>query len=470
MPKFFLLTAGALFVALLFAALPGTALCAGGVTRVKADITSDSVWSGEVLVEGPVSVKKGATLKVMPGAKIRFARGAGLSVEGVLLSEGAEKSRIAFVPDAKNPEPGCWSGINFSQTGKAGSVMSYSRIEYAEAVRVVSGSPEIKNCELAHGVMGFALQSRKSTPKLRHNRITGMSAGGVQCQMGAAPEITGNTLERCGPFGVSTAQESMPVITGNTISECGAGILLSQLAPPVEDNVLKKNKAGIVATMAGKDVSLRGNRVVENEVGIICRQFSNPLVEKNEVSGNKQGIVCFMASSPMIRHNSVSGNEEGISCIQICNPMITLNDVHGNGKGIYLDLSSYAVINENNIYGNEMQIELGNMSSDWEHRVNNKPVRGGQAQNLTMAQRGKAVAQPIGDDASIMGYVDATGNWWGEPVTKEMAHKGPDADIESLKDYFDVPVLTYEGYEGEYVQDRIRYEGWKSSRIKDAGI
>jgi hypothetical protein len=133
-------------------------------------------------------------------------------------------------------------------------------------------------------------------------------------------------------------------------------------------------------------------------------------------------------------------------------------------------LSSYAVITGNNIYDNESQLELGNMSSDWEYRVNQKPERGSQAQNKMMANRGKAVRTQMGDGAHIMGSVDATGNWWGLAVTEEMEKKGPDANIRSFTDYYDVPTRTYEGYSGVYTQDRIKYEGWKKSRIRGAGL
>ncbi len=78
--------------ALLFAfslLLPSPVFAQEGVTRVSADaVTSDTVWSGRVLVERPLTVGKGATLNVRPGTEVRFAKGAGLTVEGVLKAVG----------------------------------------------------------------------------------------------------------------------------------------------------------------------------------------------------------------------------------------------------------------------------------------------------------------------------------------------------------------------------------------------
>jgi len=456
---------------LYFAGLPAPGLGAGKPARVATPaISSDTIWSGNVVVDTQVTVQKDATLTIKPGSSVGFAKGAGLSVEGVLVAQGNEDAPITFKPDSQDAEPGYWSGINIAGAGKIDSSISRCVITGAQALMVAAGSPTISKCDISGGVMGITLQSRKSTPVIRENRISGMTQGGIQCQMGAAPVITGNTIDGCGPFGIISAQDSIPDIRGNTVMNCGNGISISQNAAAVEDNVLSGNKAGIVTTLASNNLALRRNRLTGNEAGIVCRQSSSPLVEKNVVTGNKKGIICFMSSSPLIRHNTISENDEGISCIQICDPAITANDIHSNGKAIYLDLSSYAVINANNIYDNKVQLELGNMSSDWEYRVRNKPIRGAQAQNLTRAQKGVAVAQSIKDNAVIMGSVDATGNWWGDSVTAEMARKGPDANIESFIDYYDLPTRTYEGYDGEYVQDRIRYEGWKKSRIKDAGI
>ncbi len=458
-----------LFCLLFLAVVLTSGTVLADVTRVSVEsIGSDTVWSGTVVVEKPLKVGKGITLKVKPGATVRFKKGSGLDVEGVLKAVGSKGAPVTFTSDEAAPAHGDWSGINFIEAGD-GSALKYCRIMYASAVSMAVCSPPVENCEILKGDKGLVL-ARKSSPVIKGNVIREMGGGGILCQMGSAPVITGNTLERCIPDGVNSGQDSQPVIKGNTFTGCDTGLTLNQRVPPVENNTFKGNKGGIIIVNSGEGLVIRGNRMLENEVGIVCQQFSKPVIEKNEISRNKQGIVCFRAASPLIRNNNIASNDEGISCIQICTPVITANNIHDNKKGVYLDLSSYALINGNNIYANTVQLELGNMSSDWERRVNNKPTRGGQAQNLTMAGRGKAVAQQVGDTAEIMGYVDATGNWWGDSGTQEMESKGQDADIKGFIDYYDVPTRTYEGYSGIYVQDKIKYAGWKKSRIKEAGL
>ncbi|MBI5191798.1 MAG: right-handed parallel beta-helix repeat-containing protein [Nitrospirae bacterium] len=450
-------------------AIPSGSYAGGPATRVTAEkITADTTWKGSVVVENTVSVIKGATLVIKPGTVVRFRKNTGLEVQGVLKAEGVKGSQVTLTSDEKKPGRADWYGVNLGEAGE-GTVLKHCVMEYAGVLSIAACSPLIQDCDFRHCNQGIVM-ARKSSPDVRGNRINDMKDGGISCEMGSAPAITGNTIDGCGPAGINVGKDSQPVIKGNTITICGVGIGLMQPIPPVEDNVLKKNNIGISLSSVGGGLVIRGNRFQDNETGIACQQFSSPLIEGNTISGNKEGIVCFRASSPIIRKNEIAGNTKGIICIQLCNPRIIQNDIRGNKEGIYLDLSSYATINGNNIHENEMHVDLGNMSADWEHRVNKKPVRGSQAQTVGMSNAGREAQVQPGDGSEVMDSVDATGNWWGAKTTEEMEKKGPDADIAGLRDYHDQPTRTYEGYEGVYVQDKVRYEGWKKTRIKDAGL
>lgn len=436
-------------------------------TRVSSDINKDTSWSGTVVVEQPARVVKGAALTIKPGTTVHFKKGAGLTVEGVLKAEGKKGAPITFTSDDKIPAAGDWT-LSFEAAGE-GTALKRCVISYAASVGMAACSVPIQYCEIQSGGQGLVL-ARKAQPLIEGNTIRSMSQGGINCQMGASPAISGNIIEKCGPFGITASQDSYPVIKGNTISGCDSGISLSKPVPPVENNILIDNKFGIFLSSVGNGLTIRGNRLSGNESGIVCQQFSSPLIEKNEITACKEAIVCFRASSPTIKNNNLHKNEKGIICVQLCNPHINANNIFENKKAVYLDLSSYALINGNNIYSNDIEMELGNMSSDWERKVNKKPERGSQAQNASLAGKGRAVRQQVDDGAQIMGFVDATCNWWGQNVTVEMDSKGPEANIKSFTDYYDVPTRTYEGYSGVYIQDRIKYDGWKKSRIKTAGF
>ncbi len=85
-----------------------------------AEIHVDTVWQGDILVDGQVKVFKGATLTILPGADIAFVRrdldrdGLGdgtLIVEGELRAEGTRQQPIRFRSAAADPRPGDWLEI-----------------------------------------------------------------------------------------------------------------------------------------------------------------------------------------------------------------------------------------------------------------------------------------------------------------------------------------------------------------------
>lgn len=461
-------------VAVCFSAVAARAATAVDSAVAGNPIDNSVVWSGRVIVEKEVRIGRGGVLTVRPGTVVLFGKGAGLVVEGELVAEGAPGSPIRFEPADATAAPGDWSGIVFSGS-RDGSVLFRCVVRSAAAIVVEGCRPSIRSCEMENGRTGV-VAARHAAPVISGNTVRGMTDGGIRCDMESAPRIEKNSVASCGPFGILAGQGAAPEIRNNVISDCDRGLVFSGTIPPVEGNELRKNKVGVIASGASPGQAIRGNRFVENQIGMRCEQFSSPLVERNEFRANGEGISCYRSSSPLIRNNAIAGNERGIACSNLSAPRIEANEIAGNGKGIFLTLSSYAVIRGNNLTGNDIQVELGNMSYDWEARVAKKPERGAQARLAVRMGRGLAgpaeiaETQARGDGAAVMGAVDATGNWWGDEDTREMEKKGADANISRLVDYYDVPRRTYEGYEGEYVQDRIRYEGWKTSRIAGAGI
>jgi parallel beta-helix repeat protein len=443
------------------------------VLRAGGVVAGNTIWEGRVEVEREVTVSDNAVLTIRPGTSVSFRKGTGLVVGGALIAKGSREAPIRFHSAEKVPERGDWAGIRL-QGGNGATILERCGILHAAtAIAVGAGAPAIRDCEITAGATGVEIE-RNASPVVSGNRITKMTEGGIVSMMGASPTIERNALVECVVAGIFAANNSAPAVRGNTVERCGKGLLINGTIPPVEGNIFRKNGDGLQMVQSGQEQIIRGNRFEGNEVGLRCENFSAPLVEENEFVGNGDAIFCFQASSPMIRRNGITGNRRGIACSRISSPIIVANEIRENGKGIHLTLSSYAVVNGNNFEGNEVQIELDDMSSDWEHRVRKKPERGAQAQLATRISRGKATREELAanqdDRAALMDAVDATGNWWGVEDTEEMEKKGPAANLRRLVDGYDVPVRTYVGFPGEYAQDRIRYDNWKKSRIPDAGV
>jgi parallel beta-helix repeat protein len=465
--KFQQIAAAAVAGALLFATpRPG---CAEGAAAARnpAAIETDTVWEGRVVVEAPLTVPAGITLTVRPGGTVLFRGGSGLSVLGVLRAEGTPDKPVVFSADGG----GAWDGITLSGEGQPSRLYG-CRVAGARALTISVGEHVIERCEIAGGTLGIEVTGDNARPILRGNRIHDTSEGGIRCVGKSAPLVEGNTIENCGPFGVHASQGAVPLVRGNTVVACTSGIELFQTAAFVRDNTVRRCERGIALSAAGGGRPVQGNTVEGCVTGVFVQQFSSPEISGNLIVGNKDGVVCYMGARPLIRNNAIRDNETGISCNQIAAPTIEANTIERNRRGIFLTLSSYAIVRGNNIDGNGIQMELGNMSRDWERRVSSKPQRGLQKQAATRAGRGAVPpGAPAGDDGFELsgGAVEASGNWWGEATTREMEQKGPDADIDGLRDWHDVPTLTYEGFEGDYVQDRIAYAPWKKERIPAAG-
>lgn len=458
--------------ALTLAALlcPGRAVCSGGEpSRAGGPVERDTAWEGRVVVERMITVAAGATLTVRPGTEVRFAAEGGLTVNGVLRAEGSPDRPILFVPDGAGREP--WAGIVLG-SGSEPSLLSYCRIERARTVGIGAGRPRIANCDISGGTVGISVAGDTTLAEIAGNRVHDHSEGGIQCSAGAAAVVTDNDVERCGRRGISAYQAAEPQIRGNRVSACESGIELHQSAPRVVGNTVVDCERGIALTSVGGGEGVSGNRIERNRVGILCQQFSEAPIAGNTIVRNGDGIVCFMGAAPPIRNNDILDNDRGIFCNQLSTPEITANTIAGNRRGVVLHLSSYARVHGNNITGGEVLMELMNMSADWERRAGSKPQRGLQQRNRGLAEQGRALLTPgIPDGLQLEGAaVDAAGNWWGDEATREMEAKGPDANIGGLTDYHDVPTRTYEGFEGEFVQDRIIYAPWLKGRVPDAGV
>lgn len=110
-----------------------------------AVIERDTVWRGEVRVEGVVLVRKGATLTLLPGTRVLFASasfaspdshmgfaGPGIRVEGRIVAEGEEDAPIVFTAADGPRRPGAWDKILFDfSTGSRFARCTFEGARYA---------------------------------------------------------------------------------------------------------------------------------------------------------------------------------------------------------------------------------------------------------------------------------------------------------------------------------------------------
>ncbi len=431
-------------------------------------INGHETWSGKMVLAGDVIVPSGSSLTIKPGTELRFTKDAALSVQGILSAKGTAEKPIVFRSDSATT-PDSWQGISFLQGEGKGSVLQNVRITGAVQSLSIAGSMvHIVSSTLEDGKTGIVL-GPEAHATIERVTVRRMSEGAIDASVRAQAKVIACKIEGVTNFGIQVAKQAVVSVRDNRISGAKFGIFVNGDAPPLEGNVLDQCEIGIVLIQSTPNTLVRGNKITGSKTGIGCQQFSSPIIERNIVEGCEKGIECFQSSSPTIRQNLLVKNEKALSCVQMCNPRILRNDFTDNKRAVYLHLSSYAHLEGNNFEGKGLHLELDNMSYDWELRAKKKPKRNRQAQNEVLVQQGRARPEDIQVNIESEGFVNAKNNYWGRETTIEMKAKGSQANISTIKDGFDIPSRTYEGWPGEYRQDRVKFDGWKEKRVPGTG-
>jgi len=188
-------------------------------------MTSNTVWSGTVKVEGQLVVEKGVTLTVKPGAKVLFVPGkldekglsdSGMLVKGTFIADGKPGARIAFTSGSDRPAPGDWGEIKLFE----------------------SHGSSIRDCDFSYG--GWGLHLHDSDLTVSGCTFTDNSFGGVRMK-GGQVEVAGCRME------------------GLDI-----GIRYWKGSPSIHHNTITKNKTGIFCRQEAEGSTIKFNNIFGN--------------------------------------------------------------------------------------------------------------------------------------------------------------------------------------------------------------
>ncbi len=210
----------------------------------NAEIRQDTVWQGQVVIDGSVKVFKGATLTLLPGTDVAFVPrdadrdGLGdavLIVEGSLHAEGTRGNPIRFHSAAAIPKPGDWLEIR----------IDFSRHTY------------LRYCEIrdsAYTLHAHFTRGLMEDCAVRHN-IDG-------CRLGQARFVIRNSLFEHNQGKGINFRNSTVDIRGNIIRYNGSGIFLfeNDRAIAVSGNNFYGNQENFrLGDFYTGDVALSGN-------------------------------------------------------------------------------------------------------------------------------------------------------------------------------------------------------------------
>ena len=182
-------------------------------------IVKDTIWSGDIVIEGVVVVGRKATLKIEPGTTIRFKKidhnsdGIGdseIRVLGRLLANGLPGRPIRFESAENNPMPKDWSYVLIFASGKK-SIISF--------------------CEFRHGFSG--VQIHFSTAEINNSLFENNNEG---LRFGRARLSIERNVFSGNDVGVRfTRMEGPVVIKHNEISNNRIGIFLVPSGQNIQD-------------------------------------------------------------------------------------------------------------------------------------------------------------------------------------------------------------------------------------------
>ncbi|MBT0894903.1 right-handed parallel beta-helix repeat-containing protein [Geobacter hydrogenophilus] len=213
-----------------------------------AVLTEDTVWSGEVFVEGSLTVAPQTTLTLEPGTVVRFRRtvpgdGAGplLLVQGRLVVRGNADAPVRFTTSFPDPLAGEWQGI------------------------ILLGS-EKKNL-------------------LEQCRIEGAAAG-IDASFSSVT-LKQVTFAACGTG--ARFQDSIVTVSGGEASDNAVGMELVESESDIRDMVVRGNRLGI--TVRGGSLLLEGAGLTDNREAGLTGAASRLSISGTFSQGNGIGIV-----------------------------------------------------------------------------------------------------------------------------------------------------------------------------------
>ncbi|MGH7491153.1 MAG: FlgD immunoglobulin-like domain containing protein [bacterium] len=127
-------------------------------TEVSGTISSNTTWSGAVLITGNVTVNNNATLTIAAGTTVAFAGWYGITVNSgaKIIADGTPTQTIKFTANTPLATRGSWGNFTIYTSG---NVFDHCTFEYgAQALRLVNGGAAISDCNFNTNTQALRLE------------------------------------------------------------------------------------------------------------------------------------------------------------------------------------------------------------------------------------------------------------------------------------------------------------------------
>jgi parallel beta-helix repeat protein len=300
------------FLLLLLCALPLRAQAEPLVYQGEATLWKDTVWSGEVLIDGILTVAPGTTLEIRPGTTIRFtffdSNNDGLGeheifIQGMLHARGTAEAPIRFTSALSSPQPGAWGAINLMASEEE-SELSFCVVEYAyrgfHAHFALAG---LQDTEFRYNIRGTQFQeSEVSFSRCRFiDNFNGLQFRDSLVRFEDL-FVSGNY------WGIRGVHSRVVLVGGRVTGNLVNGINLRDCDTTITAVVLDHNRKGLYLQQSRGEVGnslFRGN----SEHGIYLEE-SEVTITGNRLLNNGRAGIKWVASQGVLQKNRFDGGSE----------------------------------------------------------------------------------------------------------------------------------------------------------------
>ncbi len=329
--------------------------------RTLGGTLSGTISTGVYRVISSVMVNSNQTVTIAPGSHLLFSAGQALTVAGTLIADGEVGSEIVFSSDGAAPSPGGWTGIRFTGSAQAFSLLDHVEVSYAQN--------------------GIGIYVDDAHMTLTSSLVQSNSGDGIQVSMWASQfieatdvQIVGNEFRYNGANGINLSVFAgchnsstiyAPIIGNEVHDNGGAGICArgdgsgayicypkgaAVVGSHISQNRLYSNQFGIHAegytdTSGYSDISplIENNLIVSNRAeGIWLKEDVYATIVNNTIAGNLGSGIYHnlrVSPTPVAENNVIIGNTAGIVSDNVITntPTVWYNDVFGNPGGDWVN-------------------------------------------------------------------------------------------------------------------------------------
>jgi parallel beta-helix repeat protein len=284
------------------------------IYRGEQTLIENTVWSGNILIDGILTVAAGVTLEIRPGTVVSFTRydsnGDGIGEheifsQGTIRAMGTAEEPVRFTSAEDAPEPGDWGTIN---------------------MMVNEEDNLLQNCIVEYGYRGF--HAHFSRAQLRNSTFRN-NVRGAQFQ---ESEVVIRGCRFQNNLSGIQFRDSKVSLHRTTVSGSQWGLRCVYSDLDLSGCTFENNLINGVNVRDGK-IKAYGNRIVGNRRGLYL-QRSEGRVAGNDFSDNSEHGIFLEDSKVEVVDNRLSGNgRSGVRWLnsegRLARNQISTNGVYG---------------------------------------------------------------------------------------------------------------------------------------------